>query len=171
MLTLLARLLKVLNSDDNPNQISLAVVLAFIMGLTPLMSPHNLLLLLVVLLVRVNLTMFLLSLGLFTLIAWLLDPLSEQIGLGLLQAESLQGLWTGLYDSSFWRLVGYNNTLILGSLVLSLLLAAPLFLLVRWLVLRYRRDLMAWINRSRIGLWLKGNKFYSLYSNLRSYSA
>lgn len=171
MLTLLARLLKILNSDDSPSQIALAVVLAFIMGMTPLMSPHNALLLLLVLLLRVNLSLYFLALALFTLFAYLFDPLFEWVGLALLQSDALRPLWTSLYDSSFWRLMGYNNTLILGSLCCSLLLSLPLFLLMRVLVQRYRQDVIQWAARSRLGMMVKGSKFYSLYSHIGGLSS
>ncbi len=168
MITLIAKLLKILNSDDKPAQIALAVVFASIMGLTPLLSPHNILLLLLVLVIRVNLSMFLTNLGLFTIIAYLFDPLSNSLGLWLLQAEALQSLWTHLYQSSIWRLLAYNNTLILGSLTLSLLLSPLVFIATQWLITHYRQRLMAWIQKTRLALWLKSSRLFSAYQTLQS---
>lgn len=168
MITLIAKLLKILNSDDKPAQIALAVVFASIMGLTPLLSPHNILLLLLVLVIRVNLSMFLTNLGLFTLIAYLFDPLSNSLGLWLLQAETLQGLWTHLYQSSLWRLLAYNNTLILGSLTLSLLLSPLVFIATQWLITHYRQRLMVWIQKTRLALWLKSSRLFSAYQTLQN---
>ena len=42
MLRLIARFLKVLNSETNPGQISLGFYFAMVAGLTPLLSLHNL---------------------------------------------------------------------------------------------------------------------------------
>ncbi|ARN76418.1 hypothetical protein BST96_13890 [Oceanicoccus sagamiensis] len=167
-MTLLAKLLKILNSDDSPIQISLAIALAAIMGLTPLNAPHNLLLLIILLIVRVNLPAFLLSLGVFTLFAYAVDPLSESLGYWVLQAPSLQGLWTALYQSSFWRLLGYNNTLILGSLLLSLALSPFIVIIGRLLIIQYREKLLAMVNKSRIALWLKSGKIFNAYQQLQA---
>ena len=54
MIELIANIFKVLNSETEPRQISLAACLAMIAGLTPLARPHNLLVLLLVLLLRVT---------------------------------------------------------------------------------------------------------------------
>lgn len=168
MITLLARLLKILNSDDSPPQIALAVVLAAFLGLTPLVSPHNLCILLVVCVIRVNLSMFLLSFALFTLVAYLLDPLSHLLGLAILQAGGLSPLWNALYQYPFWRFMAYNNTLIMGSFSVCLLISAPLFFITTWLVNNYREHLLKWVSQTRLMMWLKGSRFYNAYLLLKN---
>ena len=49
MLAILAKLLKVLNSEQSPGQIAAAISFAAIIGLTPLLSLHNLIIALLVL--------------------------------------------------------------------------------------------------------------------------
>ena len=166
MLSVIAKLLKVLNSDDNPAQVALAVVFALIMGLTPLMSPHNILILLLVLFIRVNLSFFLLSFALFSGLAYLLDPLSNQVGASILHNEGLQSLWTSLYQSSFWRVMAYNNTLVMGSVCLSLILALPIYWAVIWAITRYRDKIRAKIAQTRLMLFVKGTRLFSLYEKL-----
>lgn len=166
MLTAIAKLLKVLNSDDNPAQVALAVVFALIMGLTPLMSPHNLLVLLLVLVLRVNLSFFLLSFALFSGIAYALDPLSVQLGYTVLQADSLTALWTQMYQSSFWRFMAYNNTLVMGSFCLALILALPIYWAVIWAITRYRDKLRARLAQTRLMMFVKGTRLFELYSAL-----
>ncbi len=166
MLTVLAKLLKVLNSDDNPAQIAAAVVLAAFIGLSPLLSVHNALLLLLVLWLRVNLSLFLLSFLLFSGLAYALDPLSHQLGLALLQNASLEPLWTALYNIPLWRLLAFNNSLVLGSVALSALLALPLFFACVYAVRNYRERLRERVMNSRLGLMLKGSKLFGIYSSL-----
>ncbi|MCX5819270.1 MAG: TIGR03546 family protein [Deltaproteobacteria bacterium] len=86
---LLAKFLKVLNSNAELLEISLGLCLAMIAGLTPFMSLHNLVVLFAVLVLKVNLSAFLLGLGLFSGIAYALDPLFHRIGLAVLTAPSL----------------------------------------------------------------------------------
>ncbi len=166
MLTAIAKLLKVLNSDDNPAQVAVAVVFALIMGLTPLMSPHNLFILLLVLVLRVNLSFFLLSFALFSGIAYLLDPLSMQLGAAVLQAEGLTVVWTSMYQSSFWRFMAYNNTLVMGSVCLSLILALPMYWAVVWAITRYRDKVRAKLAQTRLMLFVKSTRLFELYSAL-----
>ena len=166
MLSAIAKLLKVLNSDDNPAQVALAVVFALIMGVTPLMSPHNALILLLVLFIRVNLSFFLLSFALFSGLAYLLDPLSNQLGAAVLQSEGLQSLWTALYQSSFWRFMAYNNTLVMGSICLSLILAAPIYWAVIWAITRYRDKVRARMAQTRLMLFVKSTRLFQLYDAL-----
>jgi len=52
MLRLIARLLRVLNSETNPGQISLGFCFAMVAGLTPLVSLHNLVVLLHIILLK-----------------------------------------------------------------------------------------------------------------------
>lgn len=166
MLGILARILKVLNSETAPAQIAAAVLLALFMGLSPLGAPLNLLILLLVLVLRVNLSLFLLSLALFSGIAWLLDPLAQSLGLALLKANALKGLWTAMYNTGFWRFMAFNNTLVLGQLVIALVLAVPLFFTVTFIVRNYREHIMERVQKSRLMLALKGNRLYSIYQSL-----
>ena len=92
MLRLIARFLRVLNSETNPGQISLGFCFAMVAGLTPLMSLHNLVVLLLILILRVNLSAFLLGLGVFSGVAYLLDPLFHWYGWHILTAPSLEAL-------------------------------------------------------------------------------
>ena len=80
MLKMIAKLLKVLNSDADPSQISLALGFALISGLLTFFSPLNLLVLLVVFILRVNLSAYFLGTAFFAGAAYLLDPLLHRIG-------------------------------------------------------------------------------------------
>lgn len=167
MLRTLARLLRVLNSETHPAQIAGAVALAAVMGLTPLWSLHNLLILLLVLILRINLSTFLVSFAVFSGIAYLIDPWFHRLGLALLTSEALQGVWTALYGTVLGRLSGFNNTVLMGSLVASLAAAIVLYPAMMFLVRRYRETVREWVARSRLMVFLKANKFYRIYSELR----
>ncbi|MBI3603052.1 MAG: TIGR03546 family protein [Nitrospirae bacterium] len=166
MLKALANLLKVLNSETHPGQISLACCLAMVAGFTPFWSLHNLLVLLVVLLVRVNLSAFLVGLTFFSGLAYLLDPLFHRIGLAALTAGSLEGLWTSLYNSTLWRIERFNNSIVMGSLLFSLLTFLPLYLALNLGIRRYRAHVLAWVEKTRLMQVLKASRFYSLYQSV-----
>ena len=163
MLKAIAKLLKALNSETDPGQISLALCFSMIAGLTPFLSLHNLLILCLVLMLRVNLSTFILGLLFFSGIAYLLDPLFHWIGLAVLTAPPLEGLWTALYNCTLCRFERFNNSIVMGSLLVSLLLFVPLYLISRAAILQYREHLLAWVRRTRVMQVLKASKLYHAY--------
>jgi uncharacterized protein (TIGR03546 family) len=163
MLTMIARLLKVLNSETEPEQISLALCFAMIAGLTPLFSLHNLFILLIVLIIRLNISSFILGLLFFSGIAYLLDPLFHLIGFKALTAEPIETLWTSLYNITLFRLANINNSVVIGSLLFSLILFIPVFILSKLAIIKYRANVLEWVQKTRIMQILKANKLYTAY--------
>lgn len=166
MIAMLAKLLKALNSDSAPGQVALAFALALIPGLTPLFCLHNVLILLIACIVRINFGAFILATLFFSGLAYLIDPAAISIGEFLLTDASYQDFWTGLYQSDFWRATGYNNTLILGSFVVAIIAFIPVLLLSRWLISAYRHKFMIWVDKLKITKLLKASKFYKVYQAL-----
>ena len=171
MLTVIAKLLKALNSESEPWQLSMAFCLSMIAGLTPLCSLHNLLILLLALILRINLSTFLLGLAFFTGMAFILDPLFHWIGLTLLTASPLTALWTALYNSTLWRIERFNNSIVMGSLVFSLLLFVPLYLLLNEAIRRYREHVLEWIHKTRIMKAFTTSKLYHVYQSVSGWGS
>jgi len=163
MIRMIAKLLKVLNSETEPGQISMAFCLAMVAGLTPLLSLHNLLTLLLVLLLRLNLSAFILAGTFFTGSAYLLDPLFHWIGLTVLNAGALAGLWTLLYNITFFRLANFNNSILMGSLIFALILFVPLYILSNLLIHRYRQHILTWVQKTQFMQFFKTSKLYTAY--------
>ena len=147
MLNGFIKLIKLLNANENPAQLAGAIVLSMILALTPFWSLHNLIVILLVCVLRINLFILFLSFPVWSGIAWVIDPYSASVGESLLTSESLSSLWTSLYQSDFMRLAHFNNTLTLGSLLVSLVLAVPVYLLSVVLINRYRDIFLERINR------------------------
>jgi uncharacterized protein (TIGR03546 family) len=144
------KLLQVIGSETEPGQISLGFAFALVAGFTPLASLHNLLVLFLILALRVNVAAFFLGLAFFSGVAYLLDPLFHRIGLAVLTAGSLEGIWTTLYNSTLWRLERFNNSIVMGSLIVSVALFAPLYLLSNRLILKYREHFLAWVQKTKL---------------------
>lgn len=167
MLRAAAKLLTVLNSEAAPGQISLAAAFSLIVGLTPFWSLHNLVVLFLVLLLRVNLSAFLLGTAFFSGVAYLLDPLFHRLGLAVLTAPSLEGTWTALYNSTLWRIERFNNSIVMGSVLVSLALFVPTVLALNWAIRRYRERVLATVKQWRVVQAFTATRFFQLY---RSYS-
>lgn len=170
MLTTFAKLLKVLNSETDPAQIGLAFSFALLSGFLPFLSPVNAIVLLLVLLLRVNLSAYLLGTGFFAGVAYLLDPLFSRIGLALLTAAPLEGLWTALYNSSIWRIQKFNNTVVMGGFAFAMLFFVPLFLLSNALIRRYRDHVLSWVRKTRLMQMIMASKFYGVYEKVSDWT-
>ena len=165
MVRAIAKVLRVLNSETEPSQISLAFCFSMIAGLTPFFSLHNLLVVLLVLLFRVNLSTFILGLVFFSGVAYLCDPLFHRIGLTVLTMSALEGLWQILYNMTLFRMAEFNNSVMMGSLLFSIILFVPLFLLSNQIIVRYREHVLVWVHKSRIMQAFKATKLYRMYAS------
>ncbi len=163
---LLAKFLKILNANSEPGEISLGFTFAMIAGFTSLWSLHNVPVLLLLLVLRVNLSAFLLGLGFFSGVSYALDPLFHRIGLAILVASPLQDIWTALYNATIWRLEHFNNSIVMGSLVISLALCLPLYLLSNRLIRQYREHVLAWVRKTRFMQMMTASSFYNLYRSV-----
>jgi len=166
MITTIAKILKVLNSETAPGQISLALSFALIIGLTPLYSLHNLLVLLLVLIVRVNLSTFIVGWIFFSGVAYVLDPIFHRMGLALLTNASLEGLWTSLYNILIFRFSKFNNSIVMGSVLFALIFFVPVYFLSNMLINKYRDHILAWIRKTRLMQLLKGSKLFQAYETV-----
>lgn len=168
MLSLLVNLLKALNSDNSARQIALAVCLGFIVGLTPFLSIHNLIIILCVFMLKVHFGSFILAWGLFSGVGYLVQGGSIALGEYLLTLDSLQGMFASLYQFTWFKLAHLHHTYTLGALMLSALCAFPLYFITLNLVNRYRIHIQNFIEKLWIVRVLKASKFYRWYSQTLS---
>jgi uncharacterized protein (TIGR03546 family) len=163
MLRLLAKLIKILNSEAEPAQISLAICLGMVAGLTPMMSLHNLLVLLLALVIRVNLSAFILGILFFSGLAYALDPVFHSIGHRVLGSQALEDVFTTMYNNPLIRLTRFNNTIVMGSLLASLAAFIPMALLLNLVIRKYREHILGWVRKTRLAQIITGSRLYSIY--------
>ncbi len=167
-LKLIKKFIRILNADATPGQIAGGIALGSIIGLTPFWTIHNLVILILIVIIKVNFTSAFFSIAIFGMIGWLLDPLANRLGYYLLvKAEGLRPLWTYLYNIPVAPLTRFNNTLVLGTFLISLLLFIPLLLLTRKGVQYYRLKLKARLEKMRFLQILKASKLYSWYKKFK----
>lgn len=164
VLKLLSKLFKALGSSASPNQVAWGFTLGAIPGLTPLWSPHNLAVLLLILVLPVNTAAALFALAACSVFAWALDPIFHTIGFAVLaRIQVLTPFWTDLYNAAVAPFTGFNNTVTMGSFLVALVLIAPGFFFFRWAVMRYRSTVADRIRKWRIIQVLKGSSLVRLY--------
>jgi uncharacterized protein (TIGR03546 family) len=165
---MIAKLLKILNSEAEPSQISLAFCFALVSGFLPFFSPLNLVVLLIVFLLRVNLSAYFLGTAFFSGVAYLLDPLFHRIGLAILTMGSLESFWTTLYNSSLWRIQRFNNSVVMGGIVFALAAFVPVLLAANALIRKYREHVLVWVQKTRLMKFFMATKLYSIYQKVSS---
>lgn len=163
LLKFLRSLIKTLNSNGTPGQVALGMALGACLGLTPLVNVHNLLIFAIALVTNVSLGGFFLGWSLMAPLGFILDPLFHAVGTKLLAMPALQGLWTSLYNTAGIPLTNYNNTIVLGSFVVWLLLMVPLYFLFKYLISRYRRHIYERLKKTRFYQVLAGSKVADIY--------
>ncbi len=171
MLTLLAKLLHALNSDSSIRQIALAIALGFIVGLSPLFTLHNIVIVFFVLLIRVHLGSFILATGFFSGLSYLLSPFIVDLGENILTQPALADLFTQLYQLSLFKLAHWHHTYILGAFVLGSALCVPIYFISKIIIEKYRVHIMSFFEKFRIVQALKASKFYRLYTSFTGESS
>ncbi len=167
-LHLIAKIIKILSSEESPNQIAYGFAMGMIIGLTPFWTLHNMIPIILIIILRVNIASSLFGLAIFSGIAYLLDPVFHSLGYYLLvDIQSLHGLWTMLYNFPVVALSRYNNTVVIGSFFTSLILFIPLFFAIKYFVLAYRNTLQAKFQKLKIVKAVKASKLYTIYEKLK----
>ena len=167
LLKLIQSLVGALHSEGTPGQLAAGIVLGSFLGLTPLINVHNAVIFALLVLLNVSFAGGMLGWALFVPIGFLLDPLFDWIGHGLLLAPSLRPMWTSLYNMPIMPLTNFNNTVVLGSVVFALVFAIPLFFALRRAVARYRETVGARVRQSKFYRALTASKAYNVYKMFR----
>lgn len=163
------QLFKMLNSETGTNQIASGLALGFAMGMSPFLSLQGLLILILVILFRVQFGAATLSAFFFSFIAYLLDPVFHVVGEKILYAQSLQNLWTELYNMPLVPLTKFNNTVVMGSGAVGLVLFIPLFFAFKKLVATYRTQIVTRFKETKIWKSFQLTSFYKWYCTYDTY--
>lgn len=162
----ISKLLKALASEASPSQIAGGFILGMIIGLTPIISLHNLIVIVLVIILRVNVGMAMLSFIIFSGIAYLADPIFHSFGIWLLEQEGMQATFISMYNNEFWAITKFYNTVVIGSLLIAIGLSLPMFPLTKIGVVQYRIHIHEKVMKTKIAKIIKGSKIYSFYQTV-----
>lgn len=155
---------KLLNSDSGLNQLSLGLACGVILGFAPILSLQSLLVIALCFFFRIQLGAAFLSAFFFKFVAYLIDPMADTLGRTLLESEALRPLYLQLFNMPLVPLTRFNNSIVMGSAVISIILVIPLFYLFRFLVQKYREKIVSRYKESKIWKAWIGTSFYKIYS-------
>ena len=160
---------KMLNSETGGNQLAAGIAAGFILGMTPALSLQSFLVFLCIFFFRIQAGAAFLAAFFFAFASWLLDPVFHAIGSDVLAQPSLQGLFTVMYNVPLLPLTRFNNTIVMGSAVVTIAASPFVFLISRAMINKYRATFVARFKQTKFWKALQATslyKWYYTYDNL-----
>ncbi len=134
---------EVFTSERSPKGVAAGLTWGLVLGLLP---KDNLLaagLGMMVLCLQVNLPATVFATALFSALARWVDLLADPLGEFLLTYPPLLSLWSFAAGLPLARWTSFNNTAVLGNVILGIVLAFPLYRLSLWMLRRWQ----PWVGR------------------------
>ena len=146
-LKLLKQIVVIFQTDISPNQVAWGFALGAILGLVPNMF-MKLVLFIVIMMFRVNISAAFLAWAVYEILSFALDPLFDVVGYQLLTIGSLNAFYTYLYNLPVVPFTKFNNTVVMGSFVVGIILIIPNMIIAKKLLVYYRTHL-----REKVSKW------------------
>lgn len=154
---------KMLNSDTGTNQLASGLACGLFLGFAPFLSLQTLLVFTLVLVFRIQLGAAFLAAFFFKFIAYLIDPAAHYLGKLILESEALRPLFVEMYNAPIIPLTRFNNSIIMGSFAISLILSPLAFFLFKYLIVKYREIIVTRFKSTKLWKAFAGTTFYNWY--------
>jgi len=152
----LRQLAQALIAEDSTRQIAWGVVLGMLIGLLPKGNLTAVALAVMLCGLRVNKPAGLMAAGIFSLIGMTLDGFAHRIGALVLTWQPAQSAYVWLYELPLGPWIGFNNTVVLGQLLIGLYLIYPTYWFSQAIAARLQPRLRQWVERTRAIRVLRG---------------
>ncbi|MFQ5651062.1 MAG: TIGR03546 family protein [bacterium] len=168
LLKFISKFIKVLHAGESPSLIAAGFTMGFVVGLTPFWTLQNMILLIIAVLTRVNLASVFFAIFLFSFVTTVFDPLYHALGYYVLaQIENIKPVWTALYNWPIAPYTRFNNTVVMGSLLVALALTFPVYVGSRKGIMLYRQTWGKKLENSRIVKAIRGSALYRWYVRIK----
>ena len=158
-----------LRGAASPTQIAGGFVLGMLIGIISLKSLFAPIIIFFIIILNVNITSAILAALIFRLIAFLIDPFLHSLGYWVLvDVSALKGVWTFLYNIPIFPYTRFNNTVVIGGLILSVVLLYPVYRGIHILIRNYREKYEERIKKWKIIKVLGGSKFFRFLGGLKN---
>lgn len=162
--------IRLLNSDTGNISLAMGMTCGFILGMTPVLSLHSLLIFLILFIFRIQIGAALVMAFFFKFVAFLLDPIFHSVGSKVLEMESLQSLFTTLYNMPIVPYTRFNNSIVMGSGVVTFVLSPFVFIASQYFIVKYRETVVARFKDTKFWKAVQATKFYQWYYKYEQYS-
>jgi uncharacterized protein (TIGR03546 family) len=137
----IAQFIAALNGNLKPGQIASGFAWGVLFGLVPAGNFFWIALFVVAFFFRHHHGSKILVMAIIKVLGFAIAPLLDALGWEILHIESLQELFTTMYNMPFVPFTGFNNTLVAGGLAAGIALWIPIYFIIRQLVPLYRNGL------------------------------
>lgn len=177
IITWIAKTLVAINSNTKPLHIGIAMALAFTAGMIP-MSLVLIFIIILAFLVKINQSVFLVFMAIFSLLSALFVPVTSRIGYFILTQPVMFDFFTSVRNAPVLAFSDFDFTAVTGGLVFGVLAFIPVCVLTVILVRIYRKSIRDKIADSKLvksfqkfplvsKLGKASKKLYSLYQIAR----
>ena len=167
ILKFLQTLIKALNSDGTPGQVGAGMALGLCLGLTPIGSLHNLVVVAIAMLTTVSFPGFMLGGAVAVPVGFALDPLFHRVGMAILLDDRFAPFFTWVVNTPVVAWSRLNNSIVIGSLVCWLIAVIPAAFVFKALVAKYREHVFARLEQMKVFQAIKASKLYQAYELFR----
>ncbi len=161
--------IKLLNSDTGTTSLAAGMTCGFILGMTPVLSLHSLLIFMILFFFRIQIGAALVTAFFFKFIAFLLDPVFDMVGRNVLEMQSLEPFLTKLYNMPLIPFTRFNNSIVMGSAVITFALSPIVFIISQRLIIKYRETVLARFKTTKAWKAVEATKFYQWYYKYEQY--
>lgn len=144
------KFLKSLNSNSKPGEIAHAVCIGMMLGFLPKDNASWYILTFFFLFVRINKGSMLLFTLIFGLLAHNFDFYFDKMGYYILTLPKLESFFAFLLNIPFVSFTKFNNSIVMGSFVISLIAYIPVYILSRLFVRVWRNTLAPSIRKTKM---------------------
>lgn len=131
---------KFINTMNNApvQEVALGFVLGMFLGLIPL-SINSIIITFLLFILNVDSFAGVIAAGIFGFFGLVIDPLAHILGYQLLvNVDFLKPIWTAFYNMPLIPFTRFNNTIVMGNTAIGLILAVPVYFIVKALVNYFR---------------------------------
>lgn len=138
VIALMRRLVRSLLGGDSPSQLAAGFTLGMIIGVMPKDNLIALSLCVLLFSIRCNTGLGLLTAFAFSFAGPWTDPFAARTGLYVLSIPSMQAAYASTFNMPLGPWLGFNNTVVTGTLILGLYVAYPVYWFTRASLLMIR---------------------------------
>jgi uncharacterized protein (TIGR03546 family) len=160
---------KLLNSDTGNVSLAAGMTCGFILGMTPVLSLHSLLIFLIIFFFRIQIGAAFATAFFFKFVAFLLDPVFHSVGSYLLEMKSLEPFLTQLFNMPIIPYTRFNNSIVMGSAVITFSLAPFVFIASQIFINKYRESIVARFQTTKFWKVVQTTKLYQWYYKYDQY--
>lgn len=136
--------------EESPRLLAASLAFGMLLGFVPKDNLIAAALGVLMLALRFNLTVAMTSAAMFSAMAAILDPIADALGRAVLTHSAFIDFWARLYQIPLLPWTRFNNTVVMGSLLLALGLVTPMYLGAIHLIERYRPPVVAWVKQFKL---------------------